>query len=453
MWVIEEPSRESCKSNPEITLATARRGRNTHNMVTLRLILFLLISCPIAQANSQDWKPLLRSLFSHDFLGVEIDAPDGAFLRPEPSSEAPLIRNLPGPLILKASNYVEIGTERFYLTADARDLMFDNKPTYWVSVPGTKRGEFIAATTPATLVKRETRDFFKTGPETAEVYEETVNLAPVTEWGPAYRRAEIDFQLPAKVVSLQESEDDTWELTLTVYPAFESNVDRIPGPAPEVYGEPHQALITRPVQREVRVRGTEQGKKLASLFVPGTVWAAAFSEGRLQELRIGWHDLQPPYEVSRLSAPHVRRGDVLSFRFQVNRLLENPVIMEVTPDLITGVDWTVYDLIAELGGAPGEFSDAGFETYAHRLWNITVATDQRIRVVAPLMEGRGAAGSLELESLGLGPSFEEELKALAELSKYTAPGLAAPDSADWFSIRDQDLGPVPESQRGPESEH
>lgn len=421
-------------------------------MVIPRLIVFCLVSLPISQATPQEWKPLLRSLFSHDFQGVEVDAPDGVLLRSAPSSEAPLIRSLPGPLILKACNYVEIGTERFYLTADARDLMFDGKPTYWVSVPGTKRGEFIAATTPATLVKRETRDFFKTGPETAEVYEETVNLTPVTEWGPAYRRAEIDFQLPAKVVSLEERVGDAWELILTVYPAFESNVDRIPGPAPEVHGEPYQALITRPVQREVRVRGTEHGKRFAALFIPGTVWAASFSEGRLQELRIGWHDLQPPYEVSRLSAPHVRRGNQLSFRFQVNRLLGNPVIMEVTPDLITGVDWTVYDLIAELGGAPGEFSDAAFETHVHRLWNVTVASDQRIRVVAPLMEGRGAAGSLELESLGLGPSFEEELKALAELSKYTAPELAAPDSADWFSIRDQDLGPVPESQRGPESE-
>jgi hypothetical protein len=186
--------------------------------------------------------------------------------------------------------------------------------------------------------------------------------------------------------------------------------------------------------------------------VPGTVWAGAFSEGRLQELRIGWHDLQPPYEVSRLSPPHIRRGDLLSFRFEVNRLLETPVLIEVTPDLITGVDWTVYDQIAGIGGAPGEFSNAEYETYLHRLWNVTFASDQRIRVVAPLTEGRGAAGSLELESLGLGPSFEEELKALADLSTYTAPDLAAPDSNEWFSIRERDLGPVPESQQGPESE-
>src|SRR5690606_6391701 len=116
------------------------------------------------------------------------------------------------------------------------------------------RSEFIASTTPATMVKRETRDFFKTGPQTAEIYEETVNLAPVTPWGADYRRAEIDFRLPAKVAAFRTIKN-TWELELTVFPAFESDIDRIPGPAPELFGEPYQALITRPVQRSVKVVG------------------------------------------------------------------------------------------------------------------------------------------------------------------------------------------------------
>lgn len=400
---------------------------------------------------AQDWKSSLRHLSSLDFHGVEIDAPEGAFVRAAPSGDAEILRKVAGPVVIKATNYLEVGSERFYLTADARDLFWDGKPTYWVSIPGTGRAAFIARTTPARLVKRETRDFFKTGPQTAEVYEETVSLSPLTQWGKDYRRAEIDFRLPVKVVSFQPGADGGWELVLTVYPAFESNVDRIPGPAPEVHGEPYQALITRPVQREVRLKGTEGADRFAPLMVPGTVWAAAFSEGRLQELRIGWHDLEPPHEVSRLSAPRVRRGDALGFRFRVNRLLEDSVVLEVTPDLVTGVDMTVYDMIAEIGGAPGEYSDEEFETYLHKLWNITVAADQRVRVVAPLLDGRGAAGSLELESLGLGPGFEEELKALDALAKSSSPVLD--DLGDgWISIRKQDLGPVPPSQRGPETE-
>lgn len=420
-------------------------------MTLLRCGSILFLFFWIASAVAQDWKSSLRSLPSFDLRGVEIDAPEGAVVHAFPSPDAEILREIDGPLVIKATNYVEIGAERFYLTADARDLMFEDKPTYWVSIPGTGRAEFIAKTTPATLVKRENRDFFTTGPQTAEVYEETVSLFPLTQWGKEYRRAEIDFRLPAKVVSLQPGVDGGWELVLTVYPAFESNVDRIPGPAPEAHGEPYQALITRPVQREVRLKGTEGADRFAPLMVPGTVWAAAFSEGRLQELRIGWHDLEPPHEVSRLSAPQVRRGEALGFRFRVNRLLEDSVVLEVTPDLITGVDMTVYDMIAEIGGAPGEYSDEDFETYLHELWNITIESDQRVRVVAPLLEGRGAAGILELESLGLGPGFEEELKALDALAKSSSPVLD--DLGDgWISIRKQDLGPVPPSQRGPETE-
>jgi len=208
-------------------------------MVILRLILFFLIPLPISQAAPQEWKPLLCSLFSHDLMGVGIDAPGGAVLRSERSSEAPLIRSPPGPLLPKASNSVEIGTERFYLTADARDLMSEDKPTYRVSVPGTKRGEFIAATTPATLVKRETRDLFKTGPQTAGVHEEAVNPAPGTDCGPACRRSEVNFHLPAQVLSLEIRDDDAWELTLTVCPSFDSNVDRMPAACRNRKGVPN----------------------------------------------------------------------------------------------------------------------------------------------------------------------------------------------------------------------
>lgn len=402
-------------------------------------------------AEAQDWKRHLRHLQSFDFQGIEIDAPEGLRILSEPSPEAQVLEARPGPIVLKATNYVEVGPVRYYLTAEARDLLFDDKPTYWVSVPGTGREAFISGTTPATLVKRETRDFFKTGPETAEVYEETVNLAPATAWGPGYRRAEIDFRLPAKVAAFRVLDGDAWELDLTVYPAFESNLDRIPGPPPENYGEPHQALITRPVQREVKVTGTGKADPLRSLFVEGSVWAVAFSEGRVQELRIGWHDLEPPHEVSRLSAPHFRRGERMAFRFRLNRLLADPVPIEVVPDRIVGADWTRYDLIAEIGGEPGEDSDEEFEAYLHQLWNVAVGPDLLVKVVAPLTEGRGAAGSLELESLGLGPSFEEELKALTGMAKATAPPLDPPTDADWLPVVDHELGTIPEAQRGPET--
>lgn len=208
-------------------------------MVILRLILFFLIPLPVSQATSQEWQPSLHSLLSHEPTEVEIDDSDGAFLRSESSREAPLIHPLPVPFILKEGSSVEIGTERFYLTADARGLMFDDKPTCWVSFPATTRAEFIAGTTLANLVKRGTRDFFRTDPETAEVHKETVNPAQGTDRGPADRRAEIDFHLPPGVVSPEEREGDVWDLTMTVYPALESNVDRIPAACRNRSGAPN----------------------------------------------------------------------------------------------------------------------------------------------------------------------------------------------------------------------
>lgn len=393
----------------------------------------------------------LRHLFSLDFRGVEIDAPEGVVILESPDAGARVLRTIPDPMTLKATNYIEDGLNRYYLTADGRDLFFEEKPTYWVTVPGTHRAEFIGATTPAVLVKRETRDFLKTGPQTAEVYEESVNLVPTTEWGPEFRRAEVDFRLPLKVSAFRPN-DGGWELDLSVFPAFESDTNRIPGPQPEFHDDPYRALITRPVQREIHVRGVSGAGTLASLFLPGTVWAGAFSEGRLQSLRIGWHDIEPPYEVSRLSPPQIRRGGTLGFRFLANRLLEGPAEIIVSPDRITGVDGTYYDQMALLGGPKGAEPEPEFEDYLHRLWNITVAPDGLVTVVAPLLDGRGAAGMLELESLGLGPGYEEELKALAEMGKAEAPPAGAAPSPEWISIFERALGEIPAAQRGPETD-
>ncbi|HRQ89671.1 MAG TPA: hypothetical protein PLA50_12795 [Bacteroidia bacterium] len=403
---------------------------------------------------AQDWRPLLRPTDSFSEDGIEIDAPEGVVVLAAPSADAQTLQTVPGPIALHAVQYLETGGTRYYLTPESQNLLFDGKQPYWVAVPGSNRAKFIAGTTPAALVGRETRDFFNAGPQTAEVYEETVNLEPEVEWGDSFRRAEIDFRLPVKVSEFRSLGEDTWELVLAVHAARESNPDRIPGPQPEVYGEPYQVLVTRPVQREIKVRGNAKAERLATVFRPGTVWAAGFSEGRVQEIRIGWHDLQPPYEVSRLSVPLFTRGGTMSFRFQANRLLDTPVMIEATPDLVVGVDWTVYDLIAQIGGdseAEAE-EDKELEALNAQLWNLAVDSRLAITVLAPLTEGRGAAGSIELEGIDLVPTDEEEAKALADMAKAENPPAPIPDSPGWISNAEQDLGSVPESQRGPESQ-
>lgn len=407
------------------------------------LILAPFLALP---SNAQTWRPLLRGLYQ-----TPIDAPEGIRRLTEPSPSAKVIKLVPGPLTFEAAQYVEIGDTRYYLDRDGVEAVWDERPASWIVVPGSGRAGFIAGTTPATLVKRETRDFFKAGPQTAEIYEETVNLWPEIDWAPDFRRAEVDFRLPAKVAAYRPGESGAWELDLTIYPAFESNEDRIPGPAPENWGEPFRALITRPVQRSVTLRGSSGGENLGAVFLPDTVWAAEMSEGRVQALRIGWHELEPPHEVSRLSAPHFQRGGRFRFRFLASRLLGDPVRIEVTPDRITGVDMTVYELIAALGGPPPSPDDAPLDELIHSVWNLRVTPDGSITVVTPLMEGRGAAGSLELESLGLGPTFEEDLAALAQLAKSDPPVLGT-DEPGWLRVREEALGEIPMEQRGPETE-
>jgi hypothetical protein len=338
------------------------------------------------------------------------------------------------------------------------DGLWDNVIPTWLLVIGTGRPDFIAASEPARLLKRETRDFFKEGPVTAEIYEETAPLADLTEWGEGYRRAEIDFRSPAKVEEFRTTDDGGWELRLSVFPAFDSDTERIPGESPDWDG-PHRVLISRLSQRETVVRGSSRGPELSALFLPGTVWAAALSEGRVQSLRLGYHDIQPPYEVSRLSPPHFTRSDPMRFRFLATRLLGEPRAFELVPDRIVGVDWTNYEMMAQLGGPPTDEDREMLEFLPffaggtdHGLWQVMVESDLSVTVVAPLMEGRGAPGMLELESIGLGPSFEDDLRALPEFAKTPPTPLPAPESPEWRLILTEPLGPVPVSQQGEETD-
>ena len=113
---------------------------------------------------------------------------------------------------------------------------------------------------------------------------------------------------------------------------------------------------------------------------------------------------------------------------------------------------TMYEMMAELGGPKTDPDEAEWERELHKGWLITLSPDLTVRVVAPLLEGRGAAGMLELESLGLGPSFEEELKALEAMKSSQAPPLVPTEAPGWQSIFEKPLGEVPEGQRDPETQ-
>jgi len=149
----------------------------------------------------------------------------------------------------------------------------------------------------------------------------------------------------------------------------------------------------------------------------------------------------------------------MRFRFQATRLLAGPLVIDLVPDRVVGVDWTKYDLIAQLGGPPTAEDQEMLEYFPyyaggvdHGIWNLLLKPDLTLAVVAPLMDGRGAPGMLELESMGLGPSFEEDLRALPEFAKMPLVPLPEPESPEWRTILAEPLGEIPLSQRGEETE-
>jgi len=183
----------------------------------------------------------------------EFDAPEGLLILDAPSANAKVLRFVPGPISLGLTHYVENDSQRFYLTAEGLKMKNNNQVPYWVSILGTNRAEFIAGTTPARLLKQEKRDFDKEGMVTADIYEETVNLALVTDWGRGYRRAEVDFGLPGKINAFSSTREGIWELDITVFPATDHYSDRIPAAHSEGYSN-YPVLISRPMQKELKIR-------------------------------------------------------------------------------------------------------------------------------------------------------------------------------------------------------
>jgi|GEM_PF-3983895 len=382
------------------------------------------------------------------FEGFPIDAPQGYRMLDSPSAEGKIVREVPGPVTVTVVNYIERDGQRFYLTTEQQSQWWDDPSgVLWTSFSGTGRTDYIDRSEPARIARRETRDLFKIGAALTEIWEETLPVEPETAWNDAYLRAELDALLPAKILSFRLTTPPAWEATLRLFPAFDSNPERIPGPKPETYGELARALVSLPSQREVILKGDTNGETIRSVLVPNTVWATGFSEGRVQYLRTGWIDVPPMVEVSRLSPPRFTRGDPKSFRFAATRLNDTPALIDVTPGRIRGADFTDFLQIAMMGGPFGSGDEGDMNLYLQEQWNIELGSDQEVVVVAPLAEGRGAAGMLELESLSLIPSYREDLEALSAFGAQPAPDTPEANTPGWFSVLEQKVGEIPASQR------
>jgi len=427
----------------------------------LAVFVVLIVASPCF-LRAQDWVTESRNFYFQDrfddrFVGlndnersVVFDAPKGYVVLDGADASAKVLQQIPGPATVLADRYIEKGAVRFYLPTGEWARVYGKPiPPRWIFIPETGRQAFVEGTRSAQMLKKEKRNDLKLGPVNAEVYAETVPLFEETVWQADFRRAEVDFALPAKVEEFRDGADGSWEVRFTVFPAFSSDTDRIPGPAPEFYDDPYRALISTPNRREVTLRGALRGNEYRLLLVPGTVWAAGFSEGRLQNLRIGYSWLPPEVECSPLSNPIFKQGDRLAFQFSASLLGGGVTRIGLTPDQILGADYTDYNNLARLRPYDEHNQDelVGEREVFPDEWNLFLSSRLAITVVAPLMEGRGAAGMLELESLGLGDNYEEDLKALRSFWTVPPPEITAEDAGSWIRFLDKPLGEIPVSQR------
>lgn len=375
---------------------------------------------------------------------LKVEAPQGYQEFPTPGGNGGA-RNHPGATTLELVGFVEKSGVRYYLTVQAQDRWFDTggEPS-WVVITG---GGVFPEKPP--LLSRGPGTDPDTGEEvTIELYEETVQLANQVTW-PLPVSETVDVVLPLKVKSSADLGGGKWNAVFTVYPNFDSNIGKFGFATPSFKQmssgteQVRRMLFSKPSAREFTVTGNSQGPRIASVLKPGVMFNGSFRGGKLFRLKAG--DIWPAIVASsRFSPPAFRKVlGQMQFHVQATTLDGGQVGLDFVPDKILGADFTDYNLIAQMG--PPFDDQQGFPEWTMSEWSIVVRSDQTIRMVAPLMEGRGAAGMLELESLELGPGYEEEIELMKTFYERLPNPVPVPPGMQ--SILKSKLGPVPDSMK------
>ena len=410
-----------------------------------RFLPLLLLAWPTSVPAQDDWQGDLQRFG----LPVSAGAPQGFQVATTPGGPVDPSRTKTEATEVSVVGFVERGGTRFYLTEEGSDQWIDSgKPSYWLLIPGA-----VFPEKPRLSSRQKGIDPNSGENVTIEVYEETVALASTTPW-PMEQPDFPDVVLPVKVKSAQTTEGEGWRATFTVYPSFESNIDKyaFPYPSSNQMNDPAfqvlRTLVSKPSLREITITGTSRAEQMIAVLKPGIVFNALFAGGKLYYLEAG--DTWPPIvPASRLSPPQfLNLLGLKTFRFHLTTLDGGHTLVEIMPDKITGADYTQYEPIARMG--PPFDDQAGLPRWLMNEWSIEVHCDQTVHVVAPLMEGRGAPGMLELESISLDESdYDREVAALKTFFEVEPPPL--PPDGNWNSIFEKPLGFVSEQQRVEES--
>jgi len=387
---------------------------------------------------------------------VVLTALEGYRTVSDPVAGAKVTGSTEGPARVSVAALVENGGQRFYLTeASFGDMLGDRGAPVWITAGGTEQLPSLPR-----LVKRAPGEDPDSGEEVMiEVYEETATLQPESRWPAATAVPTKNF--PAALLAVGEDADGHTTVDLQLFMNTNAAQTGYPFAQPsfnELSNGKGGALVrlySRPGTVNVRLLITGPSPVLP-LMQPGLVFLAGFAEGALVRLSIGgdaWTEAAP---VSRLGAPVFKNDGKLAFGFGATDFTGAKAVtpIRVLPDRIAGADYTQYKLISEMGAPFDEYSPAEFQN----AWTLHIERDLTTTLLAPLYDGRGAPGMIELEGLSLDPvpaaataeNISDEVFAAFRdfLPSKTDPAIFG---EGWKSILEHKLGEIPAAQRVPET--
>lgn len=414
-------------------------------MHTKILLLGFVIGSLILPLSAQEpWEDDLQNFPD----GVFLAAPSGYRTHAAPGAAA--TGTVPGVVRIEVSGFVEAGGQRYYMTASSRDAWIKTQAApVWISTDGS--GELPPL--PRLLKRGEGEDPDSGEMVMIEAYEETVAIQPESLWPGTAANPEKYF--PAALIAVGEDPagNTTADFQLFLHgdgmttgypfamPSFRQIMSGVPHPVIRLYSKPDRANI------RLTIAGPST---VLPLLQPGLVFRAGFADGQLVQLSLGGDAWSESAAISRLGAPVFRRDERLVLGFTATEVTGPGVPLRVLPDRIGGADYTEYRLIGEMGPPfddlnPIEYQDG---------WTLHIERDLTLTALAPLYDGRGAPGMLELEGLELEPALpapsvdnftDEQYAAFrGKLTVKTDPSIFG---QGWQSITASKLGEVPASQR------
>jgi len=388
---------------------------------------------------------------------VALTAPQGYQTHGAPIAGIVSTGAVEGPAKIEVAGFVETGGQRFYLTEASQKAFFDSgNDRVWITAGGSEQLPALPR-----LLQRGPGEDPDSGEEVMiEAYEEIVTLQPESRWPAPAAKPEKVF--PAALLAVGE---DAGGRTTVDFQLF-MNTNAVTSGYP--FAEPSYKELTtgkagalirlysRPGTVNVRLL-IEGRSSVLSLMQPGLVFLAGFTDGSLTRLSLGgdaWSESAP---VSRLGAPVFKNEGQLAFGFTATEFTSpaGGIPLRVSPDRLAGADYTQYKLISEMGPPFGEYNPEEFQGN----WTLHLERDLTTTLLAPLYDGRGAPGMIELEGLSLDPAppapnadniSEEQFAAFRSFPSGRTE--TAIFGEGWKSIIEAKLGEIPASQRVPETD-